>query len=214
MLEDHRGTMVWIDNDAVVIKEPDELSLPINLNLAYTPVMHNRAGSLFDNEPDELWARIYELQGLDDSMLFPMTTPVDQQRIRSYFHCGLLAVRPALGVMREWAKEFTHAYQDPLVQRLCENSEVRQVFLHQHVLTGAILHKVGREAMKDLSGRYNYPMLFDRQYQAPRPFDSLDEVAILRRVVSLEKIGPDWYKQVKGPPAIIAWLKEHVTSWH
>lgn len=110
---DSNTVLVWIDNDAVVLSEPEEFDLPPGISLAYRPVMHNRSGSLYDNPPDAFWSRIYEKLALTDEMLFPMVTPADQEKIRAYFHAGMLAVRPHRGVLRSWAEAFTSLCDDP-----------------------------------------------------------------------------------------------------
>ncbi len=208
-IQDRKGLMIWIDNDAVVIKEPAELILSEVEDLAYIPVMHNRAGSVADKPPDEFWAKIYSLQQLKEAELFTMVTPVDQQSIRAYFHCGLLAVHPSPGVMQSWAEEFDKVHRDPEVRAMCHADTIRRVFLHQHVLTGAILRRIARESMRELSHRYNYPMLFETQYESPRSFRSLHEPAVIRIVVSLSKIGPEWYRLIEGPSEVIDWLITH-----
>ncbi|HKK20901.1 MAG TPA: hypothetical protein VJ983_05460 [candidate division Zixibacteria bacterium] len=208
--QNRSSVLIWIDNDSVVIGEPSELLLSEAEELAYVPVMHNRAGSAIGSLPDELWGRIYEMQALTDDMLFPMTTPADRQEIRAYFHCGLLALRPELGIMKAWAEEFERIGSDSAIVKMCENDRTRKVFLHQHVLTGTILHRVRRGSIRELSERYNYPILFEQQYDAGRSFRSLKDVAVLRTVVSLDRIGPDWHKLLDGPPDILDWLITHL----
>ena len=109
--------------------------------------------------------------------------------------------------MREWARMFGMLAADPQIQSLCRAERVHNVFLHQHALTGAILHAIPRSAMVQLSERYNYPLFFDRQYEALRRFDSIEDVITLRRVVSLERVGSNWPDQILGPSDRITWLK-------
>jgi hypothetical protein len=210
--QNRASILIWMDNDSVVIGEPGELLLSEGEELAYVPVMHNRAGSLIESPPDELWRRIYKLQALTEDMLFPMITPADRRKIRAYFHCGLLALRPETEIMKAWAEEFERVSSDPAIVEMCENDRTGKVFLHQHVLTGAILHRVNRESMRELSARYNYPILFEQQYDAERSFRSLKDVAVLRTVVSLDRIGPDWHKLLDGPPDILDWLITHLAA--
>jgi hypothetical protein len=202
--------LVWLDDDAVVLDEPAELDFDPDINLVYKPVMHNRAGSLYDDPPDEFWARIYEIIGLNDRLLFPMITPADKQKIRAYFHCGLLALRPEPGILQKWAQDFETLYHDPIIVEMYGKNRDRQVFLHQHALTGAILHNLKKESMRELSERYNYPILFDKQYGAIQPFNSIEKAVIIRCIVSLGQIGPDWHRSLIGPSDKIEWLREHL----
>ena len=208
--EDSANILVWVDPDTIFLMAPDAFDLPDNISLAYRTVMHNRAGSLFDQPPDVLWQRIYELTSVTDDMLFPMTTQADVQKIRAYFHCGILVLRPQKGILQCWADDFSGLIQDSVIVEQCRADVDKRVFLHQNALTGAVLNILGRDEMLELSDRYNYPLLFDKNYEASRPFNDLTDVVSMRCVVSAEKVGPEWYAQVKGPEDKIAWLKERL----
>lgn len=208
-LDGSAETLIFMDDDTVILDEPRELELTGHVSLAYVPVMHNRAGSSLGTPPDELWARVYELFGIRDEQLLPMVTPVDRQKIRAYFHCGLLAVRPELGIMRAWADSFVKLAEDARVEELCRDDRTRKVFLHQHALTGPILHTLDRSQMLELPERYNYPVFFEKIYDSPRPYNSLESVVTMRRVVPLSKVGADWPEQLHGPSDRITWLKDH-----
>lgn len=110
--------------------------------------------------------------------------------------------------MRNWSEAFMRLADDSNIRSMCRDNRVRNVFLHQHALTGAILHAVGRERMRQLPNGYNYPLFFDRQYEAVRSFDSIADVVTIRRVVSLDRIGPSWHEQITGPADRIAWLRD------
>lgn len=202
--------LVWMDDDTIVLDEPSELAVDPGIVVRYVPVMHNRAGSLYDKPPDEFWARVYEVLEINREVLFPMITPVDRQRIRAYFHCGLLSVRPESGVMRNWAESFTTLANDSHILRMGADDRLRNVFLHQHALTGAVLHAVTRDRMQQLSERYNYPLFFDRQYTAPRRFNSIEKAVTIRRVVPFSMVGDNWHTHVIGPADKTAWLKKHI----
>jgi hypothetical protein len=202
--------LVWLDQDTIILDEPREFHLAPGVGLAYCPVMHNRSGTLYGSALNAFWSRIYEKLGLSDDLLFPMITPADQQKIRAYFHCGQLAVRPEKGILRQWARQFETLCGDSVLVAMCKEDRDQRVFLHQTALTGAVLHTLQPKEMVALSGRYNYPIFFERQYGASRPFDSITDVATIRCVVSAEKMGPDWATQLTGPADRIAWLKEHL----
>jgi hypothetical protein len=204
------GLLIWLDDDTVVLDEPSEFALGSEISLAYTPVMHNRSGMLYDEEPNPFWARIYELLKLSDDELFPMVTPADHDTIRAYFHCGQYSLRPEKGILRQWAEDFTVLSEDSVLVDMCRETQNYRIFLHQTALTSAILHKIGRDEMVPLSDRYNYPIFFERQYGADQPYDNIEGVATMRCVVSLEKIGENWSEDLSGPPDRIAWLKNNM----
>jgi hypothetical protein len=202
--------VIWLDDDTIVLDAPEEFDLPPSRSLAYCPIMHNRSGSLYGQPPDDFWSRIYEMQDLSDDMLFEMTTPADQQKIRAYFHCGEQAVRPEKGVFTRWAQDFDKLVKDSMILALCRHEGRYRVFLHQAALTGAVLHLLSRDEMKELSKRYNYPILFDQHYGAVEPYNSLENVVTARWVVSVDSIGADWPDQLTGPPEKIEWLAERL----
>jgi hypothetical protein len=202
--------LVWIDNDAVVLAEPEAFDLSTDISLAYRPVMHNRSGSLFDKPPDTFWSRIYEKLELTDDMLFPMVTPADEEKIRAYFHAGMMSLRPHKGVMRRWAEAFRVLCDDGELADMCREDVSKRIFLHQCALTGAVLHAVTRGEMTALNDDYNYPIFFEKQYGARKVFNSIENAVIIRCELSNKKFSDDWDRQLAGPPEKIAWLKERL----
>ena len=204
--------LVWLDEDTIVINEPSALDLRPEIALAYCPVMHNRSGVRYDEEPNEFWARIYRLLDLSPDSLFPMITPADRQKIKAYFHCGLLSVRPERGLLRRWLTDFERLYRDPDLTEMCRRDQTRRVFLHQTALTGAVLHTLRRDEMLELPGAYNYPIFFERQFEAHTSFDSIENAVTVRHVVSQENLGPDWHRELKGRTDKIDWLYRHISG--
>ncbi len=202
--------LVWLDEDTVVFDEPREFDLAPGVSLAYCPVMHNRSGTLYGVEPNPFWSRIYERLGLSDDMLFPMVTPADEQKIRAYFHCGQLAVRPEKGILRQWARDFETLCSDSVLAAMCKADQGKRIFLHQTALTGSVLHKLQPKEMVELSARYNYPIFFERQYGAAKPFRTITDVVTIRCLHSAERLGPNWPAELEGPADRIAWLKERL----
>lgn len=202
--------LVWMDEDTIVLQEPTECELAPGISLAYRPVMHNRSGSLSDAPPDVFWSRIYTLLSLTEEMLFPMVTPADQQKIRAYFHAGLLVVRPEKGILRRWADDFARLYNDSTLVAMCRADVNKRIFLHQTALVGGVLHQVGRAEMLELSDRYNYPIFFEKNFAAARPFNSINDVVTIRWEMAAGSVDPDWDQKLTGPTDRIAWLKKRL----
>lgn len=207
---DQVDILVWTDDDSIILREPSDFDFNSQDCFAYRPVMHNRSGSLYDSPPDVFWSRIYDKLAITDEMLFPMVTPADHQKIRAYFQAGLLVVRPHAGILRRWGRDFETLYTDDVLAAMCREERTYRVFLHQAALVGAVLHSAKRGQMVELSDAYNYPIFFEKQYGADNAFDSIDDVVILRCVVSAKNIAPDWHKKLAGSPDRIAFLKEHL----
>ena len=207
---DEADILVWTDDDSIILKEPSHFDFSSQDSFAYRPVMHNRSGSLYDSPPDKFWSRIYDKLAITDEMLFPMVTPADNQKIRAYFQAGLLVVRPHAGILRRWGRDFETLYTDDVLAEMCRADRTYRVFLHQTALVGSVLHNVTRGQMVELSDAYNYPIFFEKQYGADDPFDSIDNVIILRCVVAAKNIPSDWHAKLVGSPERIAFLKEHL----
>ncbi len=204
------GTLVWMDEDTVVLDEPRDLLLREGVSVGYRPVMHNRNGSLFDRPPDAYWSRVYQDLSVPDSALFPVVTPADSQAIRAYFNAGLLAVRRERRILTRWAHDFQVLCGDTALVRMCRQDPVEALFLHQAALAGSILGRLPRAEMVELPPRYNVPLFFKQMYGARREFDSVAGVATLRYDVFFRNPTPGWEEKLKGPPATVRWLVERL----
>jgi hypothetical protein len=208
--KDKAEILVWMDEDTIVLDEPQEFMLKQGISLGYRPVMHKNIGSLYEEPPDDFWSRVYEKLSVPQSSLFPMTTPADRKTIRPYFNAGLLVVNPLKGILRKWAENFPKLYQDSVFASMCEQNIYRKIFLHQAALAGTILNLLKPEELTELSPPYNYPLFFKEMYGAEKEFDSLDSVVTLRYDVYFRNPAPDWARKLKGPEEIITWLKQRL----
>ena len=68
-----------------------------------------------------------------------------------------------------------------------------------------------RGEMTELSSRFNYPVFFDRLFEADEAFNSIEDAVTIRYDVFFRKAPPDWEKKLKGPKEKIAWLKERIS---
>ncbi len=204
--------LVWMDEDTVVLEEPRELLLPEGVSLGYRPVTHNRSGSLYDRPPDAFWSLVYRDLSVPDSALFPVVTPADSQTIRAYFNAGLLVVRPDRHILAGWAHDFQVLCGDTALVRLCRQDPVKALFVHQAALAGAVLSRVPRAEMVELSPRYNMPLFFKQMYGALREFDSVAGIVTLRHDVYFQDPAPDWRTRLKGPPAKVKWLTDRLVG--
>lgn len=208
--EEAGAVLAWMDEDTIVLQEPAAVVLPEGVGLAYRPVMHNRSGTLYGKPPNEFWRRIYEVLKIDDSLLFPMVTPADGQKINAYFNAGLLIVRPEHGILRAWGSEFTKLYRDPVLAEMCRTDITHRIFLHQTALVGAVLHRLEPSHMVELDETYNYPIFFKQMYGANQEFDDIGEAVTLRYDVYFRDPDPDWSSRLRGPAEKVAWLAKRL----
>jgi hypothetical protein len=199
--------LVWMDDDTVFLKEPSDFMFKDGICFGYRPVMHKLIGSTYSEPPDEFWSQIYDDLGVPDSAFFPMLTHTDQETIRPYFNAGILVVRPERGILRKWAKSFPILYRDPALLKMCKEDEIKQIFLHQTALAGAVLLLVKHEEMIEFDEMVNYPMFFKAMFDSAKEYNCLDDVVTLRYDVYFRKPAPNWSDQLIGPEDKIDWLK-------
>ena len=202
--------LAWMDEDTVVLREPELLRLEPEKVLAYRPIMHNRSGSALDAPPDPFWARIYEVLEIPESAFFPMVTPADQVTIRPYFNAGLLVVRPEAGILQRWAECFEKLQVDPEIVKQCAQDTTRRIFLHQTALVGAVLVHHERDQLLELPSTYNYPLFFQELFGANDAFLSLEEAVTIRYDVYFRQPAPDWTERTTGPEELVQWLADHL----
>jgi hypothetical protein len=204
--------LAWLDDDTIVLQQPDEFLLPPGKNLGYRPVMHKNIG-LFYNEPmDAFWGRALTLLGVKESSIFPVVTPADGDTLRTYINAGCLAVRPERGLLGKWAACFSVLHPDPELTEMCRQDLAKRIFIHQVALTGAILTHLARHEMVEFSDRINYPIFFESKFGAKREFHDLTGVVTFRHESYFKDPAPDWERQLRGPADRITWIKTHLAA--
>jgi hypothetical protein len=204
--------LAWLDEDTIVLQEPDEFVLPEGKALGYRPVMHKNIGLLWTDPLDAFWGRAFDLLSVDVSSLFPMVTPADGDTLKPYFNAGCMIVRPERGLMARWADCWTTLYRDSLLTEMCKDDHMKRIFIHQVALAGAILTHLEKDELLEFSSRINYPIFFEQMFGAKRVFDDITDVVTFRHESYFRKPEPDWEKRLKGPADRIAWIKEHLTA--
>jgi hypothetical protein len=202
--------LAWLDDDTIVLQQPDEFLLPAGKSLGYRPVMHKNVGLLYDDPMDAFWGRAFALLGVEESSVFPVVTPADGDTLRTYVNAGCLAVRPERGLLRKWATCFSVLHRDPDLTEMCRQDRAKRIFIHQVALAGAILTHLARPEMVELSDRINYPIFFESKFGAKRDFRDLTGVVTVRHEAYFNDPAPDWERQLRGPADRIAWIKAHL----
>jgi len=202
--------LAWLDVDTIFLQEPGEFILPKGKSLGYRPVMHLNISPLYDEPLDDFWKRAYDKMSVPKARGFPMVTVADGDKIRPYINAGCLIVRPERGLLREWAETFPLLYRDPVLKEMCRKDERKRIFIHQVALSGAFMRHLGRDEIRELSGRVNYPLFFGEMFGSKRDFHDIGEAVTIRYESFFDNPPPDWEKRLSGPPDRIAWLKAHL----
>ena len=199
--------LVYLDPNIVFVNEPKEFMLQEKKVLAYRPVFHQNIGSLYSEEPDPFWRRLYEKLKVSESSLFPMEATADKKILRPYFNCGLLIVRPEKGILRKWAEHFKILYNDNVLAEMSKAGKYN-VFIHQAALVSAILNNLKQEELEPLPESYNYPLFFEKFYESELQFDSIVDAVTLKCEFNINQVPEDWDKKIRGSKDIISWLKK------
>ena len=212
-LDDDNQILVWLDEDTIILQEPAEFDISGKLiKVGWRPVMHRNIGSLYAEPPDQFWSRVYHLLKIPDSSIFPMKTAASDEIIRPYINAGILVVRTDAGLLRQWKKAFETLYQDSMIKQQARLDPKTNIFLHQAALAGAFLTTLSKDEMYQLPDSYNYPLFFKQMFGAPREFNDIEKVVTLRYDVFFENPTPDWWLNLTGSPATVAWMKARLGS--
>jgi hypothetical protein len=203
--------LAFLSPNTVLIKEPRDFMLAAGKKFAYCPVHHQNIGSLYSRPPDSFWKRLYQILSVSESALFPMESLADKKILRPYFNAGSFLVRPQYGILRKWAESFKALYHDTVLAEMCKHGKFN-IFLHQAAMAGAVLKCLKREEMVQLPPTYNYPLFFEKYYDAVLKFDSLEHIVTLRYEFSFKDLPEDWGQKVKGNKKVISWIKSHFSK--
>ncbi|MBW2623115.1 MAG: hypothetical protein JRD68_09440, partial [Deltaproteobacteria bacterium] len=200
--------LAWMDTQAIVIREPGDLLPGAGKHLGYRPVDHTLIGSRLSEPVDEFWDMIYRECGVREENLFPMTASVDDFEIRPYFNAGLVAVNPVKGIFRVCRDHFQRLHGDVRLERFYEKNFRYKIFMHQAVLTGAILATLKREELKEFSPLVNYPLHMHVDYPEARRPKSLNDLVTIRYEAFFQN--PDWQNVIPVRDPLKNWIEEQL----
>ena len=96
-----------LDSDTLFLREPSELNLPPDIDVAVRPVdvkgMSTRGPS---DSCDRYWQDLCRCCSVDYEEIPWRGSFVDQQRIKANYNGGLVVVRSGLGILHRWADFF------------------------------------------------------------------------------------------------------------
>jgi len=151
-------SLAWLDPETLLFGPPKEMDLGVGISAVFAPVQFINTGQPPDEPVDAYWGPIYGRVGLDAGKIFTVETRVDRRTIRAYLNCGMFAVRPEKGLLREWARIQDELLRDPAFQRAAITAPVRRTFLHQAVISAIVVRRLERKEILFFSPAYNYPL--------------------------------------------------------
>lgn len=107
--------LVILDSDTLFLREPCQLVLPPDVDVAVRPVDLKGISTSGPDDPcDAYWRALCRSAGIDYDVLPWNESFVDRNRIKANYNAGLVAVRRDLGVLRTWADIFFRSVREGL----------------------------------------------------------------------------------------------------
>lgn len=200
--------LAWLATNTIVLQEPRDFLLKDDKNLGFRPVHHTLVGSRYDEPLDPFWALIYRYCNVPKDRVFPMTTHVDETRIRPYFNAGLLVTRPEKRLLRTWRDTFFKVYHESSFQEFYQQDERYMIFIHQAVLSGVILSTLASEEIQELPAKYNYPLHLHAQDITNHRPSCLEELVTFRHEGFYED--SEWVKKMPAKEPLKQWIAERL----
>ncbi len=157
------GTLLWMDADTIAFQDLNELDLNEKTVFGYRPVDKKLIGCEKGEPLTAFWQQIYSAFELDDH--FPsMKTGVEELEIRPYFNAGFFILRTERGILQFWRDRFFSIIEHEAMHAYFEEHVLFKIFIHQAVLTGAILASTTVAERQLLPETVNYPIYFHSQH--------------------------------------------------
>jgi hypothetical protein len=203
--------LVWLDPDTIFFQEPGSLLLQAGKALGCRPVDHKLIGSAVNQPPDAFWQDVYQVCGVPQTRLFTMTTSADAIRIRPYINAGCLVVRPEIGLLQAWRRRFSQALASGLFEPYFQQNILYRIFLHQAILTGAVLSILREDQIQLLPHLVNYPMHMHDRYPADRRPARMNDLISGRYDTFFDE--PGWADRFTGNEPLRGWLARQLTTY-
>jgi hypothetical protein len=207
--EGRQGLVVWMCSDTLVLGELAPLVLEEGKRLGCRPVHHRLIGPLWGEPLDPFWQLLYERCGVGEARPFPMTTCTEMDPIRPYINAGLLVARPGEGLLRAWRDELARVASDAVFAEYLARGWQHRVFLHQAVLTAALLARLDRRDWQVLPPAVNYPLHLHRDVPPAWRPAALEDL-VTARYDDLAETG--WRTALPAREPLASWLREQLAQ--
>lgn len=150
--------LVWMDPDTLVLQPPQALALPPGRRVGCCPVQLINISAAAGSPPDRFWQAVFTGCGTSEERVFPVTTTVDKLEVWAHFNAGLLVVKPLDGLLGGWRDDFERLFRAEVFQPFYRENQLYRIFIHQAVLVGSLLARLGRDEFHLLPTNYNVPI--------------------------------------------------------
>ena len=207
------GTIIWLDRHMIIPGSCTELLLDPSESFAYLPVHLKLLGASANEPLNKLWETVNKIAGVDESLLFPIYTMVDNKKIWPYFKADHFSFCAEAGIMGKWDALFhelaNHRDMKPfLANSLNEDAPFIRTYLHQIALTLAILKNQNIKTLKPLPKFYGYPTSLHKNIEKPYQVSQMDQL-YTAYYNCYESIKP----RMPVSKHLYLWLKDTISSY-
>ena len=200
--------LAWHDRTGIICQPPRAFQLPEDKVLGFRPTDIANIGSAYGKPVSPFWTEICSQFGFNAEDLPAITTCIDRQRIHLYVNAGLLVVRPERGILRKWTESFKKSYNLPNFKRFYRENQANAIFMHQAVLTAAVVKTTKPQERWILPEHYLFSVDNFFDYAPELRPESLDQIVTGRfhDFFSLE----NWEEKIIASSALINWFHEQL----
>lgn len=144
-------TIIFLDSDKIVLRQPSALTLPPDVDIAARPVDGKFIGCSGDQRDENYgyWCRLYEIANAVPKRT--VRTTFDNQVIWEYYNSGLVAAKRAAGIFSHWETVFDQV----LASGLLPTTGLH--YVEQSALAASIAAKARH--VQILTNDYNLPLI-------------------------------------------------------
>jgi len=194
--------LVWMNPECLVLRPPVEFALRPSEAIAVRPVHIKNVGSPRTEPVNDYWLTVFKALGVDPARAFAVESFVDGQKIRAYFNCGMMSIRPERDLCQAWKERFEKLALDKAFQQTLDKRHA--LFLHQAVFSAVLVARLQPSEIKMLPPDYGYPLHLHGELPSERKSGSLND---LTTVIYEEYFqDPNWADEIGIQEPLKSWL--------
>jgi hypothetical protein len=201
--------LVWADCDTLILQDLRVVELGASADVGFRPVYGVNIGSRFSEPLDDFWALAYNICGVSEADVFPMTPCTTNAQLRPYINLGFVVVRPSVGILQRWQERCTRLLTDPRAKRFSADDRYES-FIHQAVLSAVATSRARQARMRELPESVNYARSEHDDYPEARRPRRLNDLVTRRYEYPFEV--NSWRAILPPEPPLSSWLDERMES--
>jgi hypothetical protein len=119
-------------------------------------------------------------------------------------------VRPSEGLLRAWRDSFLEAYMSDDFTLFYKIEPRYRIFIHQAILSGTVLSRLGMKKIMQLPAKYNYPLHLFRQDITEGKPKTLDELTTFRFESTYRE--PGWQNWIPASDDLKSWIISQINE--